>query len=123
MSTIRRHGNMDTGAYVLKPELVYYVTGKPVKRYILRNVQYLLDDRELVSSEPDILLRTVVENEGDVQQTVDREFTYAYTEEYSWGSSVGLEVSVETTVEAGVPLLASESVSLSVLIFHPQIAH
>ncbi|KAJ8042094.1 Natterin-3 [Holothuria leucospilota] len=114
MSTIARHGDMNSGAYVLNPDQVNYVVGKPAKRYILQDLQYLFDDRNIANNEPETIQRTIVENRGDTEQTVSRELEYGFEETYSWSSTVGLEVGVSTTVTAGVPFVSSAEVTVSV---------
>jgi len=114
MSTIRRHGDMNTGAFVLIPEQVNFVTGKPAKRYILQSVQYLMDDRQIANNEPETIQRTIIENRGDSEQSATREVEYSYEESYSWSNTVGLEVGVAMTVTAGVPLVGSSEVTVSV---------
>ncbi|KAJ8042166.1 Natterin-3 [Holothuria leucospilota] len=113
MSTIRHHGGMNVGAYVLIPGQVNYVTGPPARRYILQNLQYLFDDRNLVNNEPENIQRTIVENRGDTVQQVTREVSYTYEETYSWSNTAGLEVSVSTTITTGVPLISSGGVTVS----------
>ena len=103
---------MDRTPYVLNPNYVQYVVSKPVQRYILNSLSYKIDDHQVLSQEPEVLARTVVFNYGDTEQTVSRTIEYGYEETHSWDETMGLEVGVEITVEAGVPELLTGSVSI-----------
>lgn len=111
MSTIRHHGHMNVLPYVLNPDVIKYIVGKPPQSYILQNINYHFDDRKLVNSEPENIARTVIVNQGTTEQTSTRELTYQYDESYSWSHSAGLEIGVETTISSGIPLIASSGVS------------
>ena len=111
MSAVPCHCDMDRTAYVLNLDYVQYVTSKPVKRYILTSLQYMLENYNVLSQEPEVLARTIIFNHGDTEQVVTRSIEYSYEETYSWDETSGLEVGVEISVTAGVPEVFSGSVS------------
>lgn len=111
MSSVRCHCNMNRNPTVLDPKYVNYVVGKPAKRYILTNVQYLLDDRDLLNQAPEVLATTTVINRGSIEQETTRAISYTYEESFSWSDSIGLEVGVSTEITAGVPLIGEATVS------------
>ena len=111
MGTVDRHGSMDRTAYVLKASETDYIIGKPAQKYLITNLEYLYDDRLLLSEDPEQLARTVVENQGDTEVTSTRIIGYSYTETYEWSHEVGLEIGVETEISTGIPVLSEGSVS------------
>ncbi len=111
MGAVRCHCNMDRTAYVLKASVIQYIQGKPATKYILQNVQYLFDDRNVLSNNPEQLARTIVENRGSSEQTVTRSISYTYEETNDWSIEIGLEIGIETSVTAGIPDIASATVS------------
>ncbi len=117
MGTVPHHDTMDRTAYVLKASVIQYIVGKPATKYILTNVEYLFDDRRILSNSPKELKRTVVDNKGITIATAKRSVTYTYQETHDWSSSLGLEIGVSTSVTAGVPTVASGTVSYIILVY------
>lgn len=113
MWTVQSYSGMGATAYVLKSDVVNYMTGKPVSSYTIQNVVYHFDDRKIVANEPESISRTTLVNRGDSEQEAEREIEYEFAQEYSWGNSVGLEIGIETTVSAGVPFIANGEVTVS----------
>lgn len=113
MGAVPRHGAMDRTAYVLKSNIVQYIIGKPANKYIISNVEYLFDDRMLLSRTPEELSRTIVHNQGSTVQTVKRTLAYTKEETSDWSSSFGLEIGIEVSVTAGIPSVASTTVSMA----------
>lgn len=111
MSATAKHGDIDVTAYVLNPDFVKYVVGKPVQQYILTDVKYTFDDRTKAEKEPENFARTSVDNKGDTEQTITRVVTYTIQETYSWSNIVGIEVGVEAEISAGIPFLAEKKVN------------
>ncbi len=111
MGAVRCHCNMDRTAYVLKASVIQYIQGKPATKYILQNLQYLFEDKISQAASVEQLARTIVENNGANEQSVVREIGYSYEETHDWSSTIGLEVGIEVTVTAGIPDVASASVS------------
>ena len=111
MGAVAHHGPMDRPAYVLKSSIVQYIQGKPATKYILQNVQYLFYYRNILSNTPEQLARTIAENRGSSEQTVTRSISYTYEQTNDWSISIG-ESGIETTVIAGIPDVASGSVSM-----------
>ena len=116
MSARPCHCGMDRTAYVLNPAYVQYIVSKPVKRYFLSSIIYEIDDRDVLSQEPETLARTTLINNGASEQEISRTITYHYEESYSWSHTAGLEIGVSITVEAGIPDLFSTSVSAGIII-------
>ena len=112
MGTVPSHGSMDRTAYVLNSSIVQYIVGKPAKKYILQNVQYLFDDRKVVSNTPEQLARTIVENRGSTEQKATRTIEYTYEQTSDWSVSAGIEIGVSASVTAGIPDVASATVSI-----------
>lgn len=110
MSAVKKHGSMDKTAYVLISTHVQYVVGKPATKYYLTNVVYDFDDSQILSSTPETLARTIIENQGETEQSATRSLEYSYEEEHDWSKEYGLEVGVESSVTAGIPDIAESSV-------------
>ena len=115
MSARPCHCDMVATPYVLNTDFIQYIVSRPVTRYILNDISYMLDDRQLLSQEPQVLARTSLINNGVTSQMVSRTITYSYQETHSWSTTFGLEVGVSATVTAGVPMVATTSVSISQL--------
>ena len=111
MSTVPCYCKMDRTAYVLNTKYIQYIVSKPVKRYTMTNVNYNLDNRHVLSTSPEILANTFLENKGTTPQSSTRVITYSVTESHSWSETVGVEVGVEFSITTSVPLVASKSVS------------
>ena len=112
MSAVPCHCGMDRTAYVLNPTNIQYIISKPVQHYYLTNIVYNFDARQILSQEPQVLTRTELKNNvSDVVQELSRKISYDYQETYTWSHTVGLELGVSITVTAGVPQVASTSVS------------
>lgn len=112
MSARPCHCDMVATPYVLNTDFIQYIVSRPVKRYILNDISYMLDDRRLLSQEPQVLARTTLINNGATSQMVSQTITYSYQEIHSWSITLGLEIGVSATVTAGVPMVASTSVSI-----------
>ena len=112
MSTVPCHCDMDRTAYVLDVDYVQYIFSKPVKRYILNSLSYIIDRYEVLSEDPEVVARTVIYNHGNTEQTVSRTIEYGYEETRSWDETSGLEVGVEISVTAGITEVISATVSL-----------
>ncbi len=110
MGAVRCHCNMDRTAYVLKASVIQYIQGKPDTKYILQNVQYNFSDK-ISDAKSAQLARTIVENNSINQQSAVRDIGFTYEETKDWSASVGLEVGIEVSVTAGVPDVASATVS------------
>ena len=65
------------------------------------------------------LLTTYLINNSSIPQTQSSEVTYVSTETSSWTASIGYELGVSTTVEAGIPEVASGSVNIKPSIYFP----
>ena len=102
---------MDRTAYVLNRKYIQYIVSKPVKRYTMTNIKYNLDNRHVLSTSPEILANTFLENRGTIPQSTTRVITYSIAESHSWSETVGVEVGVEFSITTSVPLVASKSVS------------
>ena len=111
MGTVKRHGDMDRPAYVLIASVIQYIIGKPATRYKLTNIEYKFDDSRALSNTPEVLVRAIVENQGSTVVTKRRSVEYAYEESSDWSFAFGLEKGVETSVTAGIPDIASATVS------------
>ena len=103
--------NPKLSCYVLRSKYVQYVVGQPATSYVLLDVEYFFDDRQTLSSTPEELARTIVENKGSTEQTATRSIEYSYEETHDWSQEYGLEIGVETSVTAGIPDIAEASVS------------
>ena len=57
------------------------------------------------------LLTTYIDNESTIPQTLSTEATYTTTQSSSWKASIGYELGVSATVEAGIPSVGKGSVS------------
>ena len=91
------HCPTDRTAYVLNSSAIQYI----VTRYVIDNIDYMIDDREiLLEPRP----RTTFINNGSISQQVTREVEYSYEQSHSWSTTFWLEIGVEATVTAGVPL-------------------
>ena len=103
MSAHPCHCDMVATPYVLNTDTIHF------------DISYMLDDRRLLSQEPQVLARTTLINNGVTSQMVFRTITYSYQETHSWSTTFGLEVGVSATVTAGVPMATTASVSISQL--------
>ena len=112
MTAVDHYGMIDRISRVLKSDAVRYIRSKPAEKYILTNVKYQFDDRDLVDQHPEDLLRTTVINMGDTPQDISRGITYEYTESYDWSFGSSLEISISFEVTAGVPLIGESTVSV-----------
>ena len=112
MSAVPCHCGMDRTPYVLNPAYIQYIISKPVQHYYLTNLEYKIDARQILGQEPQVLARTTLINNAGLVQEVSRQITYSYEETYTWSHTTGLEIGVSITVTAGVPQLASTSVSM-----------
>lgn len=115
MSARPCHCWMDRTAYVLNSTSTQYIVTKPVKRYILKDISYKIDSRQLLSQTPDILATTSLTNEGfTLTDSVTRVVSYSYAETHTWSQTLGLEIGISATVTAGVPEVSSSSVCFSI---------
>ncbi|PIK48552.1 hypothetical protein BSL78_14577 [Apostichopus japonicus] len=73
----------------------------------------ILTTGKSLPTEPESISRTTLVNNGDSTQKAGRSVSYEFSQEYSWGNSVGLEIGVETTVSAGIPFVAGGEVTVS----------
>ena len=111
MSARPCHCSMDRTAYVLNSTSTQYIVTKPVKRYILKDISYKIDNRQLLSQKPEVLATTSLTNEGlTLTDSATRVVSYSYQETHSWSQTFGLEIGVSATVTAGVPEVSSASV-------------
>lgn len=68
MSAVAGLGPMQTPR-VLNPKHVhYFVRGKPAKKYTLQNIEYLIDQRQVLSLEPQVLNSVSALNSGKSEQ-------------------------------------------------------
>ena len=111
MSAVPCYCEMDRTAYVLNIKYIQYIVSKPVKRYTMTNIKYNLDNRHVLSTSPETLANTFLENRGTTPQSTTRVITYSVAESHSWSETVGVEVGVEFSITTSVPLVASKSVS------------
>ena len=112
MSARPCHCSMDRTPYVLNADVVQYLVARPVKRYIITDIVYNIDEHQVLDNVPDVLARTNLINKGTTSQTVNRDIGYSYTESHTWSATAGLEIGISTTVTAGIPAIASGSVSI-----------
>ena len=115
MSTVASHGTMNRTPYVFDPRYVNYVVGKPAKKYIITNIEYLLDQRDVLNQDPEVLATTNLINRGSTEQELTRELSYTVEESVSWSNTVSLEVGIETEVKTGIPVIAEGKVSQHVI--------
>ncbi|MUG96081.1 hypothetical protein F7734_28555 [Scytonema sp. UIC 10036] len=84
----------------------------PIRDSILKNVTYPTLDADLVATTPFIIDRVTIDN---LQGTVPREAVLKGSEtltvQTTWSNSTSLEVSITSTVQAGIPLVADVEVS------------
>ena len=98
MSTLPCYCGMDRTAYVLNRKYIQYIVSKPVKRYTMTSIKYNLDNRHVLSTSPEILANTFLENRGTIPQSTTRVITYSIAESHSWSETVGVEVGVEFSI-------------------------
>ncbi len=89
----------------------------PIKNSILKGITYPTLDSDLVATTPFMLDRVTIDN---LQGTVPKEATLrgseSLTTETSWSNTTSLELSITSTVKAGIPLIADVEVSTSITV-------
>ncbi|XP_069489679.1 uncharacterized protein [Ambystoma mexicanum] len=119
MSGVKRHGDMDIPAYVLKSKYVQVQNSKPTKKVILYDIRYNFNDKKILRSEPlQLTAKTKAQNcaapEGSPPLNVERQLTFTVETESSWSFQSSVEIGVTVEVSAGIPGLGDMSVSSSV---------
>lgn len=117
MSSVPRHDNMDKNAYVLNKKMIYFLKTRPAVRYVLKDVKYSFDDRQVVGRQSETLLRAIVENKKSSDETLERAFSYNWTQFHTWSGTADLEVGVQLDIKSGIPCLEKGKVSLLKAIF------
>ena len=111
MSVVPCYCRMDHTAYVLNSKHIQYIVSK---NYTLTNIHYDLDNRHILSSRPEVLANTILINKGTTPQSTTRVISYSKEESHSWSKSVGLEIGIEVSFNAKVPLVTEKSVKYTV---------
>ncbi|XP_069489680.1 uncharacterized protein [Ambystoma mexicanum] len=119
MSGVRRHGNMDIPAYVLKSKYVQVQNRKPTKKVILYDIRYNFNDKKILRTEPlQLTAKTKAQNcaapEGSPPLNVERQLTFTVETESSWSFESSVEIGVTVEVSAAIPGFGETSVSSSV---------
>ncbi|KAJ1139377.1 hypothetical protein NDU88_005750 [Pleurodeles waltl] len=119
MSGIKRHGDMDIPAYVLKSKYVLVHNSKPTKKVVIYDVKYNFNDKKILRTEPlQLSARTKVQNCAAPKDSppvyAERQLSYTLETESSWSFESSVEIGVTVEVSAGIPGLGDISVSSSV---------
>ena len=116
MGAVAHHGAMKIKAYVLNSAVIQYIADDPATEYILTDVEYFVDNQESLTSSVEQLARTIVDNQGSIEQSVVRDISYTYEETHDWSVEYGLEIGIEISVTAGIPDIAEATVSSTIQI-------
>ncbi|XP_078497368.1 uncharacterized protein LOC144753601 [Lissotriton helveticus] len=119
MSGIKRHGDMDIPAYVLKSKYVLVHNSKPTKKVVLYDIKYNFNDKKILRTEPlELSARTKVQNCAAPKDSppvyAERQLSFTIETESSWSFESSIEIGVSVEVSAGIPGLGDMSVSTSV---------
>ncbi|XP_075470036.1 uncharacterized protein LOC142502662 isoform X1 [Ascaphus truei] len=118
MSAVKKHGEMDVPAYVLRSSSVQVQYNKPINSVLIYNITYQFNDKRNLKTEPlHLSARTRVENcaapaDSPPLQVV-RSLMFSIQTESSWSWESSVEIGVMVQVKAGIPAIAESTVGTS----------
>jgi len=111
-SAIASHSGHPGTPYLLKNSAFNYIAEKPVDKYVINFVEYDLNQERKIQS-PVRLAPTIVENNSDELQPVNRDLACTRTESSTFQFSQAIQIGVAVEFSGGVPLVGGSKTTVS----------